>query len=64
MKEYQKGKPEEMTDEQVTRFIEERLQLLEKTGQINEGAYDRTEEETRPPLLNFLKKMFRGKRNG
>lgn len=54
-----KGKPEEMTNEEVTRFIEERLQVLEKTGLVNDGIYDHPAEEVPLSFLNFIKKMFR-----
>ena len=54
-----RGKPEEMTNEEVTRFIEERLQLLEKTGQVNYGIYDHPAEKVSSPFFNFIRKMFR-----
>ena len=54
-----KGKPEEMTNEEVTRFIEERLQLLEKTGQVNDGMNDHSPEEVSSSFFNFIRKMFR-----
>jgi len=54
-----KGKPEEMTNEEVTRFIEERLQMLEKTGQVNDGMYDHSAEEVSSSFFNFIRKMFR-----
>lgn len=53
------GKPEEMTNEEVTRFIEERLQMLEKTGQVNNGTYDYPAEEVSSSFFNFIRKMFR-----
>ncbi|MDD2245696.1 MAG: hypothetical protein PHC39_01280 [Proteiniphilum sp.] len=54
-----KGKQEVMTNEEVTGFIEERLQMLEKTGQVNDGMYDHPAEEIPSSFFNFIRKMFR-----
>lgn len=57
MKEQQKeSKP---TDEEITRFIEERFQLLEETGQVNNAVlYNQSEEEIPLSFSSSIKKMF------